>query len=108
MGRPSLIHGYIRGNLTTALVPETESPIKGGHEGTMQTSATIPSSIALRVRAPSQHLFRLGERPVFEWCCEVIGGADPLARLERYAQLDPDTVRELGGDVMPPTIHRVK
>jgi hypothetical protein len=72
------------------------------------TSATIASSIALRVRALSRHLYQLGERPVYEWACEVVGGADPLARLERYAQLDPDTVHVLGGDVLLPTVRRVK
>lgn len=74
----------------------------------IQTSLTIASSVALRIRALTQHLYRLGERPVFEWACEVGGGADPLARLERYAQLDPDTVHVLGGDVLPPIIRRIK
>jgi hypothetical protein len=67
------------------------------------TSATLASSVALRVRALSRHLYRLGERPIFEWACEVVGGSsDPLGRLEAYAQLDPDLVHALGGDVMPP------
>jgi hypothetical protein len=37
---------------------------------------------------------------------EIVGGADPTARLERYAELDPFVVRDLGADRMPPT-HRV-
>jgi hypothetical protein len=36
-----------------------------------------------------------------------VGGADPVERLERYAELDPDVVRYLGADRMPPTIRIV-
>jgi hypothetical protein len=70
-----------------------------------RTSVTIESSRALRVRALIKHLLRCGERPVFEWACEIVGGStDPLGRLEVYGRLDPDTVRALGGDRLPPTL----
>lgn len=73
------------------------------------TSATIPSSTRLRVLALSRHLYRLGERPVFEWACEIIGGStDPLGRLEAYGRLDPDIVHALGGDRLPATVRRIK
>ena len=36
----------------------------------------------------------------------IVGGADPMARLERYAELDAQVVRDLGADRMPPA-HRV-
>jgi hypothetical protein len=73
------------------------------------TSVTLASSIRLRVHALSRHLYQLGERPVFEWACEVIGGStDPLGRLEAYGRLDPDIVRALGGDALPATVRRIK
>jgi hypothetical protein len=65
------------------------------------TSVTLASSVALRVRHLAAHLHSLGPRATFEWCCEVIGGADPLDRLERYARLDRDVVRALGGAEIP-------
>lgn len=75
----------------------------------IETSITLASSIALRVRALSRHLYQLGERPLYEWACEVVGGSsDPLGRLEAYGRLDADTVAALGGDKLPPTIMRVK
>jgi hypothetical protein len=65
------------------------------------TSVTIPPSVALRVRRLTQHLHALGPRPLYEWACEVVGGADPLARPEAYGRLDADTVRALGADKLP-------
>ncbi|MGD0420372.1 MAG: hypothetical protein ABSA68_12470 [Xanthobacteraceae bacterium] len=50
----------------------------------------------------ASHLHRLGARPTFELLCEIVGGADPLERLEVYGQLDVSTVYALGGDVMQP------
>jgi hypothetical protein len=85
-----------------ALDPEGKTMIP------VPTSATLASSIALRIRQLAPRLHRLGPRPLYEFCCELAGGADPLARLERYAQLDPDTVHALGADVLPPVVRRVK
>jgi hypothetical protein len=73
------------------------------------TSVTIASSIALRVRALAIRLHRLGERPLYEFCCEIVGGSsDPLGRLERYAALDLNTLRVLGGADLPPHLYRIK
>jgi hypothetical protein len=72
------------------------------------TSATIASSIALRVRALAIRIHDLGPRPLFELMCELAGGADPLSRLEAYGALDPHTVSVLGGSEMPPTLYRIK
>jgi hypothetical protein len=69
----------------------------GGAGNLFPTSLTLASSIALRVR----HLLALGERPLYEVLCEIVGGADPLSRLEAYGALDPDTVRALGADRLP-------
>jgi hypothetical protein len=72
------------------------------------TSATLPSSTALRLRRLAEHLHRLGPRPVFEFLAEVVQGAPPIERLERYAQLDPAMVGALGADTLPPLIRRIK
>ena len=74
----------------------------------MHTSVTIASSIAVRLRHVATRIHALGPRPLYELLCEIAGGAEPLSRFERYAALDPDIVRGLGGDVMPPTVRRVK
>ncbi len=60
-----------------------------------------------------QHLHDLGPRPVAECLLEIAGNDDGaritlLAALERYAKLDPATVRGVGGDVFPPVpLHEV-
>jgi hypothetical protein len=72
--------------------------------GRLPTSATIPTSVALRIRHLAGHLFCLGRRPLYEFLCEICGGADPLERLEAYGRLDPDTVRALGADKLPPSL----
>jgi hypothetical protein len=72
------------------------------------TSATIASSIALRVRALAIRIHDLGPRPLFELMCELAGGADPFDRFEAYGALDPHTVRVLGGADLTPHLYRVK
>ncbi len=61
------------------------------------------------VRLPvlAKHLHGLGARPMAECLLEIAGNDDGarvtlLAVLERYAKLDPATVRGVGGDVFPP------
>ena len=59
-----------------------------------------------------QHLHGLGVRPVAECLLEIAGNDDGarvtlLAALERYAKLDPATVRRVGGDVFPPAVFAV-
>jgi hypothetical protein len=73
-----------------------------------ETSATIASSTALRVHHLAGHLHSLGPRATFEWACEIIGGADPLARLEVYARLDPGIVHAIGADEMPVRLKLVR
>jgi hypothetical protein len=62
-----------------------------------------PSTTA-RLRLLAARLHRLGERPLFELLRELDAGADLWARLERYARLDPDIVRYLGADQLPPPL----
>ena len=49
------------------------------------------------------HLHRLGERSVYEFVREIIGGADPVDRLAAYSRLDPGVLAYLGGDRLPVT-----
>ena len=67
------------------------------------------------VRLPvlAKHLHGLGVRPVAECLLEIAGNdhgdrVTLLAVLERYANLDPATVRGVGGDDFPPVpLHAV-
>jgi hypothetical protein len=52
----------------------------------------------VRLQHLARRLHQLGERPLFEFLSEIESGADLRSRLERYAQLDPELIRELGGD----------
>ena len=70
-------------------------------------SAHLPPAIPeIRLQ---HHLARrvhaLGERPLFELLKELLAGADPLARIEAYAEIDADLVHALGAsDFWPPTV----
>ena len=55
----------------------------------------------VRLRRLARLLHLLGERPLYEWLREVIGGRDPVERLEVYAELDPDILAAIGGDRLP-------
>ena len=61
---------------------------------------TPQKSARLKYLAAKVH--SLGLRPLFELLCELEGGADLIARLERYAMLSPDVVATLGADRLPP------
>jgi hypothetical protein len=65
-----------------------------------------PALSTARLHRLAAHLHALGPRPLAEYLAEIIGGADPLLRLERYCALDVDVVRRLGANRMPPS-HRV-
>jgi hypothetical protein len=72
------------------------------------TSATIASSLSLRLRYVADRIYALGPRPLFELMCELAGGADPLQRFETYARLDSDIVNDLGGCELPPVVKLVR
>jgi hypothetical protein len=48
-----------------------------------------------------QYLAKRGERPLYEYLKEIIDGADPAERLERYCRLDPAVVAALGASAFP-------
>jgi hypothetical protein len=58
----------------------------------------IPKS---RVHLLAARVHHLGPRPLAELFCEILSGADPLARIERYAELDPAIVGAVGGRDLP-------
>ena len=57
-----------------------------------------------RLRHLAQRLHSLGPRPIFELLKEIANGGDLWRRLERYAELDPEIVRAIGADEMPPLV----
>jgi hypothetical protein len=74
------------------------------------TSLTIASSISLRLRVLAQRISGLGARPLHEAMCEIVGGADPMPTLEKYASLAlyADLIEAYGGSELPPTLYRIK
>ncbi len=72
-----------------------------------EVAAEVVSS-PRRQRA-AEHLHNLGPRPVLEALAEVEAGAGLDRVLADFARLDPETVRQLGGDRFPPLpIHVVQ
>jgi hypothetical protein len=55
-----------------------------------------------RIRHLASRLHSLGPRPTFELLKEIANGADLWRQLDRYAELDPEIVRALGADELPP------
>jgi len=65
----------------------------------------------VRLRLLSQQIYALGERPLFELLAEIVGGAPPMERIERYARLNRergDFIRANSGDQFPPKFLIVK
>ena len=52
----------------------------------------------VRLRHLVGRVHDLGPRPLYELFRELIAGADPLPRIERYAELDAGFIQALGGD----------
>ena len=79
--------------------------------GELRPIGPIARKIAadLRRQRAVEHLRGLGPRPVLEALVEVEAGADLDSVLADFARLDPETVRQLGGDQFPPApIHGVE
>ena len=54
-----------------------------------------------RRQRAAEHLHNLGPRPVLEALAEVETGADLDRVLADFARLDPETVRQIGGNRFP-------
>jgi hypothetical protein len=67
-------------------------------------SAATRALNQLRRRRLVEHLHSLGPSPLGHFIREVEDAArvDVTPRLERYAEIDPEFVRALGGDKFPP------
>ena len=65
-------------------------------------SITAETIASLRRQRATEHLHNLGPRPVLEALAEVEAGADLNRVLADFARLDPETVRQIGGDHFPP------
>jgi hypothetical protein len=77
----------------------------------MQTSTTIPSTTALRLRALTPRLRQLGDRPLFELLCELNSLSSlAMSRIEAYAaiSLHADLIEAHGGRDLPPTMRVIK
>jgi hypothetical protein len=62
---------------------------------------------AIRRQRLVEHLHRLGPAPLFHFLDEIENGASIPDHLERYARIDPDFVRALGGADFVPFLHLV-
>jgi hypothetical protein len=93
------------------LCTNTQRPLPGtraAREATnppIATSLALPTSTAMRLRFLTQQIYNLGPRPLFELLAELVGGAPPLERIERYGRLAHEYgafIRAPGGDQFPP------
>jgi hypothetical protein len=67
-------------------------------------SPPLPTSIDVRLRFLVERIYRLGPFPLFHLLAELVAGAPPLPRIERYARLSReygDFIRANGGDQFP-------
>jgi hypothetical protein len=86
--RPGEGTGVAEGVLATAGIPCS-----------FITPAELPARNRMRRQRLVEHLHRLGPSPLGHFIREVeaSAGIDVTARLERYAQIDPEFVRALNG-----------
>jgi hypothetical protein len=64
----------------------------------------LPTSVNVRLRFLVEQIYRLGPCPLFHLLAELVAGAPPLPRIERYARLSReygDFIRANGGDQFP-------
>jgi hypothetical protein len=70
--------------------------------------AALQARNRMRRQRHERHLWRLGEQPLFYFLAEVEAGAEIATHLERYAEIDPNFVRSLGGDRFAPKVHAIE
>lgn len=99
---------------TPAELDPTSCPIIARHFFGIKPLRSIDPIAAALVASPrrqraADHLYNVGPRPVLEALVEVEAGADLDSVLADFARLDPETVRQLGGDQFPAVpIHTVR
>jgi hypothetical protein len=77
----------------------------------METSLSIPSSRALRLRAITSRIRGLGDRPLYELFAELTAlSSAVMPRLEAYSALTlyDDLIEAHGGRDLPPTMRVIK
>ena len=86
-----------------------EASLLGSKNGSGYPTKSAFNQAQSRARLRRQRLVehRLGPSPLGHSIREVedATGADVTARLERYAKIDPEFVRALGGDQFAPLVH---
>jgi hypothetical protein len=72
-----------------------------------ETNAELQARNRMRRQRLVEHLHRLGPAPLGHFLREVENGASIHDHLERYAKIDTEFVRALGGDRFPAPLHVV-
>jgi hypothetical protein len=70
-------------------------------------AAALQARNRMRRQRLVEHLHRLGPAPLGHFLREIEAGANIADHLERYAEIDPEFVRALGGSDFVPFLHRV-
>ncbi len=84
------------------VAPKSQQPV------TVASIAYGQSIPQARLRRLARNIHRLGERPLYELSRELSTEADLRERLERYAELDPGLVANLGGHDLPPPLRLIE
>jgi hypothetical protein len=94
--------------------PQNETRRAGGAAGPFGLSCgeadtrELQGRNRMRRQRHERHLWRLGEQPLFYFLAEVEADAEIATHLERYAEIDPNFVRSLGGDRFAPIVHAIE
>jgi hypothetical protein len=85
---------------------ELSFPGGNDHQASITSQAPKQAKIVARLRRQRliAHLHKLGVAPLAYFLREVEAGASIPDHLERYARIDPEFVRALGGDRFGPSL----
>jgi hypothetical protein len=68
----------------------------------------IPDAEIQRLASGGARIHDLGPRALAELLIEILSGCDALARIEKYAELDPAIVAAVGARDLPPAARTVR
>jgi hypothetical protein len=97
-----------RDDLDTAVIASSSARASQALHVPTRVDAVIDTLHTARLRCLASRLHELGERPLYELLRELLSGQELLETLERYARLDPDVIRALGADRLPPSCRQVQ
>jgi hypothetical protein len=91
----------------SAFVDRPDDGVRGRRlvPGPKMKLAPIPRSRAYLLGA---RIHDLGPRALAELLIEILSGCDALARIEKYAELDPAIVAAVGARDLPPSARAVR